>query len=70
MNNLLDGGVGQGVGRGGRDVDLLRLMSMSKDVELWQVVHFMIRDRLFDNVHALHLRVYIGNNNSKASFNV
>ena len=41
-------------------IDLLRLASTSNNVQIWELLHFMISDNLLLNVKQLHIAMYIG----------
>lgn len=49
------------VAQGHSHVDLLRIMSTVRNVEMWQLLYFLIKDDVISKVYQLHLVVYIGN---------
>lgn len=46
--------------QGHSQIDLLRIMSTVRNVEMWQLLYFLIKDDLISKVYQLHLVVYIG----------
>ena len=49
-----------GSSRGGGAVDLLRLVGVGESVEMWEVLHYLVRDGLMERVRVLQLELYIG----------
>ena len=49
MNNL-----------GHTHINILRLSHTMNNVQLWEILHFMINDNLLLNVQQLHIAMYIG----------
>lgn len=52
MNDLL-------AAQGHSHIDLLRIMSTGRNVEMWQLLYFLIKDDLVTKAYQLHLSVYI-----------
>ena len=45
---------------GHKHIDILRLSGTASNVQMWELLHFMIYDNLLLNVEQLHISMYIG----------